>query len=271
LFGHVQGALPAAERCAAGFELADGGAIFLDEVGSLPLGTQIKLLRVLQQHEFEPVGGGRPTSVDVRVIAATSRDLAKEVAAGRFSAGLFHWLSALTLIVPPLRERPGEIPQLLTFLLARFSREFGRKIQSVSPETMELLVTYSWPGNIREMQSIIGRAFLLSKGPILCLGPDLLPASPVAARAHAAPALPALRRSAPAGSGVSGSSDSGPPGSQPTSVKEVERQHILSVLQRASWVIEGPQGAAKLLGLHPNTLRSRLKKLGIRRPSPEVT
>jgi transcriptional regulator with GAF, ATPase, and Fis domain len=266
LFGHVKGAFTGAlDRRAGRFELADGGTIFLDEVGELPLETQVKLLRVLQEQEFEPVGSSRTQRVDVRVIAATNRDLEKEVAAGRFRLDLFYRLNVLPLSVPPLRERRGDIPQLVTFFLQRFSRKFGKKIDSVTQETMERLVNYSWPGNVRELQNIIERAFVLSRGSVLALGGDLLPAAPASSRPqpHAGRTTAAVSE---AGLTVGNPTNQGP-----VALNEVEKQHILAVLEQAGWVIEGAHGAAALLRLHPNTLRSRLKKLGIRRPTHEIS
>ncbi len=266
LFGHVKGAFTGAiERRTGRFDLANGGTIFLDEVGELPLETQVKLLRVLQEQEFEPVGSSRTQRVDVRVIAATNRDLEKEVAAGRFRLDLFYRLNVLPLTVPPLRTRAGDIPQLVTFCLLRFSRRFGKKIESVTQETMERLIRYSWPGNVRELQNVIERAFVLSRGPVLALGPDLLPASSPGARVAGVPKL------ADAVPSAAGSTPESPTAHGPTALAEVERGHILSVLDQVSWVIEGPNGAAKLLRLHPNTLRSRLKKLGIQRPTHEIS
>ena len=266
LFGHVKGAFTGAlDRRAGRFELANGGTIFLDEVGELPLETQVKLLRVLQEQEYEPVGSSRTQRVDVRVIAATNRDLGKEVAVGRFRLDLFYRLNVLPLTVPALHERRGDIPQLVAFFLLRFSRKFGKKIESVTQETMDRLVAYSWPGNVRELQNVIERAFVLSRGSVLSLGPDLLPASAAGGRIK-----PALEVSAI----VSGPSEWASPGlaaNGPATLSEVEKRHILSVLDQVSWVIEGPSGAAKLLGLHPNTLRSRLKKLGIRRSTHEIS
>jgi formate hydrogenlyase transcriptional activator len=266
LFGHVKGAFTGAlERRPGRFELANGGTIFLDEVGELPLETQVKLLRVLQEQEFEPVGSSRTQRVDVRVIAATNRDLEKEVAAGRFRLDLFYRLNVLPLRVPALHERRGDIPQLVAFFLLRFSRKFGRKMESVAQETMERLVSYSWPGNVRELQNVIERALVLSRGSVLSLGPGLLPASPSGAKTYAAVGL------STAASASSASAPAGLPAEGPTALDHVQRQHILSVLDQSSWVIEGSKGAAKLLGLHPNTLRSRLKKLGIRRPTHEIS
>jgi predicted ATPase len=268
LFGHVKGAFTGAlDRRAGRFELANSGTIFLDEVGELPLETQVKLLRVLQEQEFEPVGSSRTQRVDVRVIAATNRDLDKEVAAGRFRLDLFYRLNVLPLSVPPLRERPSDIPQLVAFFLSRFSRKSGKKIDSVSQETMGRLVRYSWPGNIRELQNIIERAFVLSRGSVLSLDGDLLPIGAMAARAQS-PAGPA-GFSTPSREASAGSPS--PAADGPTALNEVEKQHILAVLAQTSWIIEGPGGAAKLLHLHPNTLRSRLKKLGIRRPTHDIS
>ncbi len=176
LFGHVKGAFTGAlERRVGRFELADGGTLFLDEVGELPLETQVKLLRVLQEQEFEPVGSSRPLRVDVRVIAATNRDLEEAIRAGRFRPDLFYRLNVFPLAVPPLRERRSDISQLVMFFLQRFAKKFGRRIETVSQGTMDRLVSYAWPGNVRELQNIIERAVVLSTGPVLELGPDLLP------------------------------------------------------------------------------------------------
>src|SRR5262249_20049049 len=152
LFGHVRGAFTGAVGARVGrFEVADGGTIFLDEIGELPLDTQVKLLRVLQEREFEPVGSSTPKKVDVRVIAATNRDLAAEVAAGRFRADLFYRLNVLPIVVPPLREREGDVALLANFFAARFAREFGKPIEEVATAAIERLLAYSWPGNVREL------------------------------------------------------------------------------------------------------------------------
>jgi formate hydrogenlyase transcriptional activator len=191
LFGHVKGAFTGAlERRIGRFELADGGTIFLDEIGELPLETQVKLLRVLQEREFEPVGSSRTLHVDVRVIAATNRDLEEAVRAGRFRADLFYRLNVFPIRVPPLRDRREDIPQLVTFFLAGFARKFGKRITGISPETMERLASYAWPGNVRELQNVIERAVVLCDGPFLELDRDLLPAGGAVApvgRSEAAP------------------------------------------------------------------------------------
>src|SRR6266481_5707845 len=174
LFGHVKGAFTGAiDRRVGRFELAHRGTIFLDEVGDLPLETQVKLLRVLQEREFEPVGSSRTQHVNVRVIAATNRNLKEAVAGGRFRADLFYRLNVFPLRVPPLRDRRSDIPQLVMFFLARFAKEFGKLVEVVSQPTMERLVSYDWPGNVRELQNIIERAAVLSSGRVLELGPDL--------------------------------------------------------------------------------------------------
>jgi formate hydrogenlyase transcriptional activator len=251
LFGHVKGAFTGAlERRIGRFELADGGTIFLDEVGDLPLETQVKLLRVLQEREFEPVGSNRTLRVNVRVIAATNRDLQEAVAAGRFRADLFYRLNVVPIRVPPLRDRRADIPQLVTFFLARFAKEFGKPVEVVSQATMERLVAYDWPGNVRELQNIIERAAVLSSGRVLELGPDLLPVG---------------RR---AGEALSGSGESV---GQALTLEEMERRHIRGALERSRWVIEGSAGAARALGLHPNTLRSRMARLAITRPPHEIS
>ena len=253
LFGHVKGAFTGAiERRVGRFELADGGTIFLDEVGDLPLDTQVKLLRVLQEHEFEPVGSSRTVRVDVRVIAATNRDLREAVQAGRFRADLFYRLNVVPLAVPPLRERAADVPSLAMFFLAQFAKQFGKPIDTVPPETMERLRRYAWPGNIRELQNVIERAVVLCQGAILKLDDDLLPVPP-APVADAAPAASDRPRLPEPAAGLA-------------TLEDVERAHIRAVLREAGWLIEGPRGAARILGLHPNTLRSRMDKHGIKRP-----
>jgi transcriptional regulator with GAF, ATPase, and Fis domain len=252
LFGHVKGAFTGAlEKRAGRFELADGGTIFLDEIGELPLDTQVKLLRVLQEREFEPVGSSRTVHVDVRIIAATNRDLTTEVQAGRFRSDLFFRLNVVPLTVPPLRQRPEDIPLLVTYFVSRFSKKFGRNIEGVSRSAMDRLVSYPWQGNIRELQNIIERAVVMSPGPQLTIDPEVL------GLPDAAP----LDRARP-------SSDA--PAST-WSLQDAERRHIIEVLKRTGGVIEGPAGAARILELHPNTLRSRMKKLGVTRTAHEIS
>jgi len=256
LFGHVKGAFTGAiENRVGRFELARGGTIFLDEVGELPLETQIKLLRVLQEHEFEPVGGSRTIRVDVRVLAATNRDLHEAMRAGRFRSDLFYRLNVVPLTVPPLRERKSDIPQLVAFFLSRFSRKFGKSLTGVSQKTMERLMAYPWPGNIRELQNVIERAVVLMPGPVLMLDRDLLPAATFQAVVGAGP---------PAESAAATDSPIG-------ALDDIQRRHIVDVLERTRGVIEGESGAARILKLHPNTLRSKMKKLGIRRVSHEIS
>jgi transcriptional regulator with GAF, ATPase, and Fis domain len=260
LFGHVKGAFTGAfERRTGRFELADGGTLFLDEVGELPLDTQVKLLRALQEGEFEPVGSSKTVRVDVRIIAATNRNLEEAVRAGRFRADLFYRLNVLPLRMPALRERRSDIPQLVMFFLSRFAKKFGKKVEGVSQETMDLLASYPWPGNVRELQNIVERGVALAEGPILSLSQNLFPVSPIG-EAQASAAAPAAI-APPAEMAAAATSPQAP-----SSLEEIERRHILSVLEQTGWVIEGPQGAAKILNLHPNTMRGRMKKLGIRRP-----
>ena len=253
LFGHVKGAFTGAlDRRIGRFELANGGTIFLDEIGELNLETQVKLLRVLQEREFEPVGSSRTLRVDVRVIAATNRNLREAVDAGRFRADLFYRLNVFPIEVPPLRERRSDIPKLVAFSLSRLSKRFGKKIDGVSRESMENLLSYPWPGNIRELQNVIERAVIVSAEPIVRLDRDLIPVPGAkAAENH----------------GVAGSQSHAnnlEPSAQLLTLSEVERNHILAALQKAGGKIEGSNGAAKILDLHPNTLRHRIQKLGIR-------
>jgi formate hydrogenlyase transcriptional activator len=254
LFGHTKGAFTGAlDRRIGRFELAHGGTIFLDEIGELSLETQVKLLRVLQEHEFEPVGSSRSLHVDVRVIAATNRNLREAVQEGRFRSDLFYRLNVFPIELPPLRERRSDIPQLVAFCISRFSKRLGKKIDGVSRESMENLMNYPWPGNIRELQNIIERAVVLSAGPTLGLDRDLMPVA-ASTKGMEGPATdsPEHRQT-----------NLGSPNPLPT-LDEVDRNHIIAALQHAGGVVDGPKGAARILNLHPNTLRHRMDKLGIK-------
>ena len=260
LFGHVKGAFTGAiERRIGRFELADGGTIFLDEVGELPLETQVKLLRVLQEHEFEPVGNSRPLRVDVRVIAATNRNLEEAVQAGGFRSDLFYRLNVFPLQVPRLRDRRSDIPQLAMFFLSHYAKKLGKNMTGISRDAMDRLASYAWPGNVRELQNVIERAIILSRGSILESEPDLasmltsgmLPQTP---ERPAEPVQFAHPTAAPF-----------------ATLKEVERAHILAALKQTGGVVEGPNGAARMLSLHPNTLRHRMDKLGIKRSASRMS
>ncbi len=265
LFGHVKGAFTGALNNRDGrFKVADGGTIFLDEVGELPLETQVKLLRVLQEQEFEPIGSSKTVKVDVRIIAATNRDLSAAVAEGKFRRDLYYRLNVFPISVPPLRERTADVPLLARFFLQRFAKKFGEPVKQVPDHTLQRLVKYSWPGNIRELQNVLERAILLSPGDTLVLAPDFSPAQTVAgtvAHAHAAPLAPA-EHSAVRTPSPSTSTPVIPVGA----MEEVERRHIEAVLTQTNWMIEGERGAAKILNLNPSTLRSRMKNLGLKRP-----
>ena len=245
LFGHVRGAFTSAsDRRVGRFELANGGTLFLDEVGELPLETQVKLLRVLQEQEFEPVGSNRTIKVNVRIIAATNRDLEKAVMSGAFRSDLYYRLNVIPLHVPALRNRRSDIPQLVTFFLEQSAKWMGKAVRSVSQKTMDLLVDYSWPGNIRELQNVIERGVVLSKSPVLKLGADLLPIE----TSH----------------NVADDEVAEKPESAAT-LADVQRRHILRVLDQTDWLVSGPKGAGEILKVHPNTLHSIMKRLGIRR------
>ena len=238
LFGHEKGAFTGAlARKVGRFELADKATIFLDEVGDIPLDLQTKLLRVLQEGEFERLGSSKTLKVNVRVIAATNRDLDKEVREGRFRSDLYYRLKVFPIQLPALRERTQDIPLLVSYFVKKFSTTMGKKVESVSAHAIDLLKHYPWPGNIRELEHVIERGVILSQGPELELG-DWMPKS--------------------ADSTVAGST---------ATLEEVERAHVIAVLRQTSWRVSGDKGAARILGLNPTTLEARMKKLGIQRPA----
>ncbi len=239
LFGHEKGAFTGAVAMRQGrFELADGGTIFLDEIGDLAPDVQVKFLRILQEGEFERVGSSRTKKVDVRVIAATHRDLEAEVANGNFRADLYYRLSVYPIHVPSLQERAEDVPQLVWFFIHRRQRELGRRITKVPQAVMDTLRLYSWPGNIRELENVVERAMIASTGDTLQLDA----------------ALPITMRT-PAQSGA------------PDDLDTVQRTHIETILQQCGGRINGTGNAAERLGIHPNTLRFRMKKLGVLSPA----
>jgi formate hydrogenlyase transcriptional activator len=247
LFGHEKGAFSGAiNRRIGRFELAHGGTIFLDEIGEVPPEVQVKLLRVLQEREFERVGGSAPIKIDVRVITATNRDLPAAIRAGKFREDLFYRLNVFPLTLPPLRDRQGDVPLLVQFLVAKFAARVGRRIESIDATTMQRLIGYRWPGNVRELENILERAIILANSPSLEIDPEVFGTLPTDTPTPIDPTKPATKAR---------------PESE--SLQSMERNHILAVLTQTDWVIDGPRGAAKILELHPNTLRSRMKKLGI--------
>jgi formate hydrogenlyase transcriptional activator len=238
LFGHEKGAFTGALQQRKGrFELADGGTLFLDELGELSLPAQAKLLRVLQEQEFERVGGSETIRVDVRVIAATNRNLSEEIVSGRFRSDLYYRLNVFPIDVPALRQRGEDIPLLARFFLSKFAKKFGKQFADIDPAGLDQLKHYAWPGNVRELQNVIERAVILSQGKWL--------------------EIPPLQRST-AGAVAE-------PVNKLQSLETVEREHILRTLETTAWIISGPKGAAAILGMNPNTLRSRMLKLGISR------
>ena len=256
LFGHEKGAFTGAvERRIGKFELADGGTIFLDEVGELPLDLQAKLLRVLQEKEFERLGGNRVLTTDARVLAATNRVLEDEVRAGRFRADLYYRLNVFPMHLAPLRERPEDIAPLVQHYLATLSKRLARPPRPIRPADLAALQAYPWPGNIRELEHVLEQAIIVSQGawlefggfaagpPLLALPPGLAPAL-----AEVAPTPPAPADGAPL-----------------KTLREQERDHILAALRRTGGRVSGAQGAATMLDINPKTLEARMKKLGIRR------
>jgi formate hydrogenlyase transcriptional activator len=235
LFGYEKGAFTGAVMRKAGrFEIADKGTLFLDEVGDIPLELQPKLLRVLQEHEFERLGSARTQQVDVRIVAATHRDLREMIEDGEFRSDLFYRLHVFPLAVPPLRERREDIPLLVRHYVERFSRRMKRQIETIPSRTMEAITNYSWPGNVRELQNFIERAVIVSSGT-------------------------ALR--APVGELKEVSVRS--PDPELSSLKEVEREYVMRAMRKSNWVIGGPNGAAARLGMKRTTLAYRIRKLNI--------
>jgi formate hydrogenlyase transcriptional activator len=248
LFGHEKGAFTGAvERRIGRFELADGGTLFLDEVGDIPQELQPKLLRVLQEQEFERLGSAKTLKVNVRLVAATHRNLAKLVAEGKFRSDLYYRLHVFPVHVPALRERSEDIPELVWHFVGMFARRFGKRIESIPPEAMATLERYSWPGNVRELEHLVERAVILTGGselriPLADLTLASAPPEPVVVASHAR---------------------------QPT-LRESERELICRTLNECAWVVGGPNGAAARLGLKRTTLLSRMKKLGISRSTSPV-
>jgi transcriptional regulator with GAF, ATPase, and Fis domain len=241
LFGHERGAFTGAvDRRLGRFELAMGGTIFLDEIGDLPPGTQVKLLRVLQERQFERVGGRSTLSVDVRIIAATNRNLEAAMQEGTFRADLYYRLNVFPVVVPSLRDRVEDIPELALHFLDHYAHKTGRTYQGINPATMERLLAYHWPGNVRELENVIERAVILGDGPDLRVDEGLLGGRNSRSRFQRIP------------------------------LAEMERRYIREVLESTRGVIYGPRGAAAVLGLKPTTLQSRMKRLGVEKPEPEA-
>jgi formate hydrogenlyase transcriptional activator len=242
LFGHERGAFTGADQRRAGrFELADGGTLFLDEIGEMPLETQAKLLRVLQDGMVDRVGGTHSVAVDVRLVAATNADLAAAVKNGTFRADLFYRLHVFPIVIPPLRKRREDVPLLAEHFLGQARIKFKRPHLKLDVASLERLMQYEWPGNVRELHSFIERAAILAQSDVIEIDERLLP--------------------------TTGRID--PAGESPANLHDLERTHIVRILEKTQWRIYGPQGAARQLGLNPETLRSRLRKLGIKRQAAQ--
>jgi formate hydrogenlyase transcriptional activator len=251
LFGHEKGAFTGAIAQRIGrFEVADGGTIFLDEIGEIPLELQTKLLRVLQEREFERLGSSRTLRTEARLIAATNRDLEAMVSEQKFRSDLFFRLDVFPVHVPPLRERDGDIPLLARHFAQQFSRRMKKVIETISSAAMDALCRYHWPGNIRELQNMVERAVIISTGPALSV--DVADLKFVGAGPPAAenPASPKLTN-----------------GALHNVLEETERQQILKALKHSNWIVAGPNGAAAHLGMNRSTLQVRIRKLGISRGS----
>jgi formate hydrogenlyase transcriptional activator len=257
LFGHERGAFTGAlQRRRGRFELAAGGTLFLDEVGELPVETQVLLLRVLQEREFERVGGTTSLSADVRVVAATNRDLRQAMADGSFRSDLYYRLAVFPLEMPPLREREGDIRLLVEHFVRRSAREVGKTIRAIDPGALAQLEAYSWPGNVRELQNVIECSVILCESETFKVDPGWMQSDP----ALDEPKRPSL----PAGETESPEPKSVPrPGAPRSTLDDIQREAILHAVQSCGWIIGGPNGAAALLGLKRTTLQARMHKLGI--------
>ena len=241
LFGHEKGSFTGAIAQKIGrFELAHKGTLFLDEVGDIPLELQAKLLRVLQEQEFERLGGTRTIKVDVRLVAATNRNLAKMVAESHFRSDLYYRLNVFPIVLPPLRERPDGIPSLVRHFTQHFARRMGKRIETIPSSVMDSIVRYPWPGNVRELQNVIERAVILARGSTL--------------------QIPAAELSPPGGLTAA-------PSAAAVTLADAEREHILNALRESGWVVAGPKGAAARLGMKRSTLQKRMKRLAIVRPT----
>ena len=239
LFGREKGAFTGShDRQMGRFELADNGTLFLDEIGEMPMELQTKLLRVIQDGEFERLGSPKTIKVNVRIIASTNRNLEEEIRKGRFREDLFYRLNVFPITIPPLRQRKEDIPLLVEYFVAKFNKKTGKKIETVSKDTLDVLQEYDWPGNVRELESIIERAVITSQGTELQILDRFV--NPLKAGEQEAQDCKAL--------------------------VDIERDHILQALEKAGWRVEGKKGAAAMLGLNPSTLRGRMRKDGIRRP-----
>jgi transcriptional regulator with GAF, ATPase, and Fis domain len=238
LFGREKGAFTGShDRQIGRFELADNSTLFLDEIGEMPMELQTKLLRVIQDGEFERLGSPKTIKVNVRLIASTNRNLEEEIRKGRFREDLFYRLNVFPITIPPLRQRKEDIPLFVDYFVAKFNKKTGKKIETVSKETLTVLQEYYWPGNVRELENIIERAVITSQGPGLKILDQFV--NPLKAGVQEAQDCKAL--------------------------VDIERDHILQALEKAGWRVEGKKGAAAMLGLNPSTLRGRMKKDGIRR------
>ncbi|MEO8572882.1 MAG: sigma-54 dependent transcriptional regulator [Pyrinomonadaceae bacterium] len=237
LFGHEKGSFTGAVGRKIGrFELANGGTLLLDEIVELPVDLQVKLLRVLQEGEFERVGSGKTIKTDVRVIASTNKNLKAEVEKRAFREDLWYRLNVFPITMPPLRDRREDIPILTDHFMRAFSRKFGKEITAVAPETMKSMLNYSWPGNVRELANVIERAFINSRGRVLQIKEDFLTRQAEISAATA------------------------------KTLEEMERDYIERILEDVQWRVDGPRGAALILGINPSTLRTRMSKLGVQKP-----
>ncbi|MET0399748.1 MAG: sigma-54 dependent transcriptional regulator [Longimicrobiaceae bacterium] len=251
LFGHMKGSFTGAYEDRAGkFELANEGTLFLDEIGDMSHAAQAKVLRALQEGLITRVGGAKPIKVDVRVLAATNKDLEEEIRQGRFREDLYYRLNVIPLHVPPLRERREDIPMLVRHFAQQFARRMKRTIETIPVDAMQALTRYDWPGNIRELQNLIERAVILSPGPTLFVPMEAL---------------------TPRGTGILGLATPLVDGQAPETLIETDRRHILAALQASDWVLSGPAGAAARLGLKRSTLQFRMRKLGIERPGTRLS